>query len=63
MVLTTLGIANAAAMDRPTLVKHLDDNKTTYAAELATQLQGNSGLAARMPQAFRDAISELCELA
>lgn len=62
-VLANIGQADAAAIDRPTLEMRLEDNKTSYAAELSAQLRGNAALAARMPQAFRDAIAELRGLA
>lgn len=58
-----IGYADALTIDRPTLETRLDNNKTAYAAQLAAQLRGNAALAARMPQAFRDAIADLRGLA
>ena len=44
------------------LEKRLKNHKTDYAAELALMLRGNSALASRMPEAFRDAIENLGNL-
>ncbi len=44
------------------LEKRLKNHKTDYAAELALMLRGNSALASRMPEAFRDAIEDLGSL-
>jgi hypothetical protein len=46
-------------MDRPTLQKFLEDNKTRYAAELAAQVAANPALGQRMPQSFRESITAL----
>jgi putative ATP-dependent endonuclease of OLD family len=59
IVLENIGVANALTMDRPTIERSLDNNKTRYAAELAKQIAANATLAQRMPQAFRDAIAAL----
>ena len=61
--LHSIGFADAPTIDRPTLENRLEDNKTAYAAELARQLRGNTALAARMPQTFRDVIADLRGLA
>jgi putative ATP-dependent endonuclease of the OLD family len=45
--------------DRPALEKALCDNKTRYAAELASRIIADSVLAGRMPQELRDAILRL----
>ena len=58
-VLQNIDVANASTMDRPTVERSLDDNKTRYAAELAKQIAANATLAQRMPQVFRDAIAAL----
>jgi putative ATP-dependent endonuclease of OLD family len=58
-VLQNIDVANALTMDRPTLERSLDSNKTRYAAELAIQIAASKTLAQRMPQAFRDAIAAL----
>jgi putative ATP-dependent endonuclease of OLD family len=57
--LQNLDVPNALSMDRQTLERWLDSNKTRYAAELAKQITANTTLAQRMPQAFRDAITAL----
>ena len=62
-IFQTIGHSDAHTIDRPTLKKRLKDNKVPHAAELAAQLRGNAALAARMPQAFRDAIGDLRGLA
>jgi putative ATP-dependent endonuclease of OLD family len=62
-VLQNIDVANALTMDRPTLERSLDSNKTRYAAELAIQIAASKTLAQRMPQAFRDAIAALRGLA
>jgi len=54
--LQALGHADALTMDRPTLERCLDKNKTRYAANLAVRIAAEPALAQRMPQAFRDAI-------
>jgi putative ATP-dependent endonuclease of OLD family len=59
IVLQNIGVANALTIDRPTVERSLDDNKTRYAAELAKQIAANATLAQRMPQVFRDAIAAL----
>lgn len=58
-ILQTLGQNDADTIDRPTLEKRLADNKTSYAAQLATRLNDDAALAQRMPQAFREAIASL----
>jgi hypothetical protein len=58
-VLQNIGVANALTMDRPTLERSLDNNKTRYAAELAKQMAASATLAQRMLQTFRDAITAL----
>ncbi len=58
-VLQSLGHTDALTIDMPTLEKRLEKNKTAYAAELAKQLRGNTALAKRMPQGFKDAIADL----
>jgi len=58
-ILQQLGKAQAATCDEVTLRRLLEDNKTDYAALLAARLQNDAGLAARMPQAFRDSIGAL----
>ncbi|MBR1033978.1 ATP-dependent endonuclease [Bradyrhizobium liaoningense] len=58
-ILTALGHADAATIDRPTLERRLENYKTAYAAELASRIATDAALAERMPQAFRDAIGEL----
>ena len=63
VALASIGISVADIEDRASLEKHLTKNKTGYAAELASQLRDNVSLATRMPQAFRDAIRDLRELA
>jgi putative ATP-dependent endonuclease of OLD family len=57
--LQSIGEANALTIDRAALEKCLDDNKTRYAAELATRIAADVTLAQRMPQALRDAITGL----
>ena len=58
-VLTSVGVAGAATANQAALLGHLRDHKTAYAAELATMMRGNTALAGRMPQAFRDSIADL----
>jgi putative ATP-dependent endonuclease of OLD family len=58
-VLTRLGVAGAAAASGTALVDLLRDHKTAYAAELGNTLRGNAALAGRMPQTFREAITDL----
>jgi putative ATP-dependent endonuclease of OLD family len=58
-ILTTLGQADAATIDRAALEKRLENYKTAYAAELASRIAIDATLAQRMPQVFRDAIGEL----
>jgi len=58
-ILHGLGHADALTIDRPTLDKRLEDNKTAYAAALSHRIAADPGLAQRMPQAFRDAIARL----
>lgn len=58
-MLQNIGHSDANTIDLPTLQNRLNANKIPYAAELARQLRGNATLAARMPQAFRDAIADL----
>lgn len=58
-ILVGLGKAQAAACDAPTLLKLLEDNKTDYAAVLASMVQTDPALAARMPEAFRGSIVAL----
>ena len=61
LILQAIGLTDAATIDRPTLLKRLDDDKykIRYAVELVARLDGNPDLARRMPQAFRDAITDL----
>ncbi len=61
--LKNIDVADATTATKATLKNLLEDNKTAYAAELASQLRGNADLADRMPQAFRDAITDLKGLA
>ena len=49
-------------IDSENLKKRLKNYKMDYAAELALMLRGNSALASRMPEAFRDAIEDLGRL-
>ncbi len=58
-VLTRLGVAGAASASGTALVDLLRDHKTAYAAELGNTLRGNAALAGRMPQTFREAITDL----
>lgn len=57
-VLQSIGIPAATATP-PELLQLLDDHKTAYAAALGSTLRGNAALAARMPEAFRSAITDL----
>lgn len=58
-ILVKLGKAQAAACDTPALLKLMTDNKTDYAAALASRVLNDPGLAARMPEAFRRSIDAL----
>jgi putative ATP-dependent endonuclease of the OLD family len=58
-VLLRIGIAEAAGATPATLLQLLGENKTSYAAELGATLRGNAALAARLPEAFRNAIADL----
>jgi putative ATP-dependent endonuclease of OLD family len=58
-VLQSIGETDAPTMDLPALKKCLHDNKVRYAAELAVRIGADAPFAQRMPQAFRDAITEL----
>ena len=58
-ILQTLGQTDADTIDRPTLETRIEKNKISYAAELATRIRGDDELAQRMPQKFREAISDL----
>jgi putative ATP-dependent endonuclease of the OLD family len=58
-ILAALGHGDAGTLDPMALATRLDRNKTPYAAELASRLASTPALAARMPQALRDAIGEL----
>ena len=62
-ILESVGYADAANIDRPTLEQRLAEKKTRYAAELAARIAVDEALAARMPQAFGDAIEALKGLA
>lgn len=57
--LLNLGMADAMTLDRPTLEKRLDKNKTKYAAELAKRILDVPAMWERMPEAFRLAILSL----
>lgn len=57
--LQNIGQADAITIDRPTLETRLKSNKTAWAAELATRIDSDSSLGARMPLPFRSAISQL----
>lgn len=59
VILRALGHEDAGTLDQTALATRLDKHKTAYAAELASRLMADAALAARMPQAFRDAIGEL----
>jgi putative ATP-dependent endonuclease of the OLD family len=58
-ILQSLGHADAQTIDRPTLERRLEDHKIAYAAELASRIAIDLAVATRMPQVFRDAISDL----
>lgn len=58
-ILQTLGHHDADSIDKEALSKRLEDNKTAYAAALAERISEDAALAQRMPQAFRDAITDL----
>jgi putative ATP-dependent endonuclease of OLD family len=58
-ILQGFGKADAVMIDRQTLEKRLERDKTAYAAELASRISRDPTLAQRMPEAFRDAIAEL----
>lgn len=58
-ILVTIGQTDALTIDRPTLERCLSKHKTRYAAELAARIAIDPALAQRMPQAFRDAITNL----
>lgn len=62
-ILQQIGIAGAATADQQTILRHLGEHKTDYAAKLSDMLRGNAPLAARMPETFRNAITELRGLA
>ena len=62
-ILRTLGQTDAEAIDRPTLEQRLENGKTAYAAELAARISSDPVLGQRMPQGFRDAITDLRGLA
>jgi putative ATP-dependent endonuclease of the OLD family len=58
-ILQSVGETDAQMVDRVTLERYLDSNKTLYAAELAARIAADVTLAQRMPQAFLDAITQL----
>ena len=58
-VLSTIGVRDVANLDAGALQRALDTNKIAYVAELAARVEADAGLAARMPQVFRDAIVRL----
>lgn len=58
-ILAQLNQHDAATIDRPTLERRLSDCKTGYSALLAAMISANPAIGARMPVAFRDAITAL----
>ena len=62
-VLAASGISNAARLGGDSLAKHLRQNKTTYAAQLAARIRQDAAMARRAPEAFRSAIKHLRGLA
>ena len=60
--LLNAGHKDAEDIDSANLESRLENFKTDYAAELALMLRGNSALASRMPEAFRNAIKDLGSL-
>ncbi len=57
--LIAIGQADALTIDEPTLQTRLEKAKTAYCAELAARMGTTPDLAARMPEAFRNAIASL----
>jgi putative ATP-dependent endonuclease of OLD family len=58
-ILDSLGHPDAHTIGLVDLEKRLDNAKTAYAAELAKRLAATPALAAKFPQAFRQAIADL----
>lgn len=58
-VLVTLGINNARSYTDEDLVISLKNNKTSYAAEFATRIRSDPGLAKRTPSEIQAAITQL----
>lgn len=58
-VLQSIGVLEAPTATPQELLRLLDGHKTAYAAALGSSLRGNAALAARMPEAFRNAIASL----
>ncbi len=57
--LETSGIPNVSRLEGDRLVTCLQQNKTSYAAELAARLRQDADMACRAPEAFRTAIAQL----
>ena len=58
-VLKSIGHSDAGTITHQELQTRLTNHKIAYAAELSARVQDNDALAGSLPQAFRDAITEL----
>lgn len=58
VALQTMGLTKAAVSGKA-LLDLLHENKVKYVADLCKMLRGNAALAARMPESFRNAITDL----